>query len=143
MSMNRLFLAGSLCRLAGGGTGRLAQAFAQPVFVTNWPPGMMAPGAGNPLAPTTAAGRGFLGSVKAGLMAGMKWIGGPLAAIFAGYQIGNQLIEPMVAPARDFETSEFEAAMARSAGDPKALARIVDALEAGLHPDDDPWTFTA
>lgn len=127
---------GGLGRAAGGGQGALSRIAAQPVFVTNWPPGMMAPGGGaNPLAPTTAAGRGFLGSVKAGLMAGMKWVGGPLAAVFAGWQIGQAINEPKIAPARDFMTGEVDRILQQYANNPEKLDAAIQAVRDGLDPD--------
>ena len=61
---------GGIGRAFGGGQGALSRMTASPVFVTNWPPGMMMPGggAGGPLAAggRAAAGRGIWGWLKGG-----------------------------------------------------------------------------
>jgi len=131
-------LAGLIPGLGGltGGTKGMAASMlgVQKVFVVNFPPNFGGPAGGNPLGPGTAAGRGFLGSVKAGLMAGMKWVGGPLMALFAGFEIGQRLIEPTVAPARNFETSQFQAVL--DSNDAGRIENAIDVIKDNLNPDD-------
>jgi len=121
--------------LTGGTRGMAASMLGvQKVFVVNMPPGGMGPGGGNPLSPTGGGWRGFLGSVKSGLMFGMKWIAGPLAAVFAGFKIGEMLNEPTVAPARNFETSQFQAVL--DSNDADRIQHGIDVIQNALNPTD-------
>jgi TP901 family phage tail tape measure protein len=125
---------GGLGRLApGGGQGPLARLTAQPVFVTNWPPGMMTPGGGGPGGMVPTAARGFWGSFAAGAAR----VFGIAAAGFIGFElgklIGNQLIEPTVKPARDYETGRFEDVLASN--NAERIANGIDVIKAQLNPD--------
>lgn len=115
-------LAGGIGRVATGGQGALSKIAAQPVFVTNWPPGMMAGGGAG-----AGGGRGALGMAA-------KFVLGPLAAVAIGKEIGQALNEPVIGPAKEAQAEAFDAAL--KSNDVGRIASAVDAIDDALNSSD-------
>jgi len=108
-----------LGRVAAGGT---------PVFVTNWPPGLMAPGAGGP-------GGVVGGAAKGGFWSTLWRTGGRLLGVgfvaYAGIELGKLIAGPIyektVQPAIDYERSQLQTIL--DSNDPARIQRGIDVLD--------------
>jgi TP901 family phage tail tape measure protein len=128
-------LARGLGNIALGGAGGLAGLFgkmrgqspAAPMFVSVVGPGGLGGGLGG--AAGAAGGRGF--------WSGVGKVFGLAAAVTIGAEIGRGIgglvFDPTVAPAVEFETSQFNDFIKAAEGDPEELQRGLTAIEKGIY----------
>ena len=136
-------LMGGIARITGkmgGAGGAVAKLSAQPVFVTNWPPGMMT-GGGAGAGPMAAGSKGIMSKIFgiAGKVFGLAFVA--VAGFEIGKMIGDVFYNQAVKPAVDYEMGQWDQFLKNVESDPGGnraaiehnLGVVTDALANG------PW----